>query len=91
MIRIQYSPFKENGREAVIGITKLIAEREEEKLAAATQYSPDFRFECAGANLLILSDAFIHAGSDARNQARRIYTPWVKNKTGRFSYVSTDS
>jgi hypothetical protein len=28
----------ENGREAVIGITKLVAEREEEKLAAATQY-----------------------------------------------------
>ena len=29
--------------------------------------NPDFRFERTGANLLILSDAFIHAGSDARN------------------------
>ena len=49
---------------------------------------PDFRFECAGANLLILSDAFIHAGSDASNQVRRAYTQWVKSKTGRFSYGS---
>jgi hypothetical protein len=37
----------------------------------------------------MLSDAFIHARSDARNQARRIYTQWVKNKRGRFSSVST--
>ena len=52
--------------------------------------TPDFRFECAGANLLILTDAFIHAGSDASNQARRICIQWVKSKTGRFSYVSMD-
>ncbi len=64
--------------------------------AAATKaLSPDFRFERTGANLLILSDAFIHGvptqgGSDARNQVRRIYTQWVKSKTSRFSYVSMD-
>jgi len=57
---------------------------------AADDIDPDFRFECTGANLLILSDAFIHAGSEARNQARRIHTRGVKSKTGRFSYVSTD-
>jgi hypothetical protein len=51
--------------------------------------NPDFRFERAGANLLILSDAFIHAGSGARNHVRRIYTQWVKSKTSRFSSVST--
>ena len=34
-------------------------------------------------------DAFIHAGSDASNKARRIYTQWVTNKPGRFSSVST--
>lgn len=49
----------------------------------------DFRFSCDRPNLPMLSDAFIHAGSDARNQARRIYTQWVKNKRGRFSSVST--
>jgi hypothetical protein len=52
--------------------------------------NPDFRFNCDGPNLLMLSDAFIHAGSDARNTRRRADTEWVKNKTGRFSYVSTD-
>jgi hypothetical protein len=41
-------------------------------------------------NLLILSDAFINAGSDTRNTPRRVDTQWVKNKTGRFSSVSTD-
>src|ERR1035437_9611579 len=51
---------------------------------------PDFRFKCARPNLLILSDAFIHAGSDTRNTPRRIYTQWVTNKPGRFSSVSTD-
>ena len=40
-------------------------------------------------NLLILSDAFINAGSDTRNTPRRVDTQWVKNKIGRFSYVST--
>jgi hypothetical protein len=51
---------------------------------------PDFRFNCDRPNLLMLFDAFIHAGSDARNAPRRADTQWVKNKTGRFSYVSTD-
>ena len=49
------------------------------------ELSPDFRFERAGANLLILSGAFIHAGPDARSQVRRIYTQWVKSKTSRFA------
>jgi len=53
-------------------------------------FNPDFRFNCDRPNLLMLSDAFIHAGSDARNTRRRVDTQWVKNKTGRFSYVSTD-
>ncbi len=59
------------------------------QISLIDRLNPDFRFERAGANLLILSDAFIHAGSDARNQVRRIYTEWVKSKTSRFSYVST--
>ncbi|MGP0073703.1 MAG: hypothetical protein ACLPWF_17445 [Bryobacteraceae bacterium] len=52
--------------------------------------SPDFHFWLRPANLLTLSDAFIHAGSDARNTPRRASTQWVKSKTGRFSYVSMD-
>ena len=51
--------------------------------------NPDFRFSCDRPNLLMLSDAFIHEGSDARNAPRRADTQWVKDKTGRFSYVST--
>lgn len=46
--------------------------------------NPDFRFERGRANLLILSDAFIHEGSDARNQVRTIYTQGLKSKTGSF-------
>jgi hypothetical protein len=45
----------------------------------------------ADLTFLILSDAFIHAGFDARNLPRRAYTQWVKNKTRRFSYVLTGS
>jgi hypothetical protein len=37
----------------------------------------------------MLSDAFIHEGSDARKTPQRANIQWVKNKTGRFSYVST--
>jgi len=51
--------------------------------------SPDFRLGCDGHNLLMLSDAFIHEGSEVRNTLRRTYTQWVKSKTGRFSSVST--
>ena len=51
--------------------------------------NPDFRFGCDGPNLLMLSDAFIHEGSEVRNTLRRTYTQWVKSKTGRFSSVST--
>ena len=50
---------------------------------------PDFRLGCDGPNLLMLSDAFIHEGSEVRNTLRRTYTQWVKSKTGRFSSVST--
>ena len=55
-----------------------------------SRYIPHFHFESARANLLMLSDAFIDAGSDTRNTPRRVDTQWVKNKTGRFSSVSTD-
>ena len=34
---------------------------------------------------MILSDAFIHRGSNVRNTLGRTYTQWVKSKTGRFS------
>jgi len=51
---------------------------------------PDFRFSCARPNLLMLSEAFIDAGSDTRKTPRRVDTQWVKNKTGLFSSVSTD-
>ncbi len=51
--------------------------------------NPDFRFSCDGSSLLMLFDAFIHEGSDARNAPRRVGTQWVKSKTVRFSYVST--
>ena len=51
---------------------------------------PDFRFSRDGPNLLMLSDAFIHKGSEVGNTPRRTYTQWVKSKTGRFSSVSTD-
>jgi hypothetical protein len=52
--------------------------------------TPDFRFGHDRANLLMLSDAFIHEGSDVRNTLWRAYTRWVKNKISRSSYVSTD-
>jgi len=41
---------------------------------AEAALNPDFRFECGLANLLVLSDAFIHAGSDVRDTPRR-HTP----------------
>jgi len=53
--------------------------------------NPDFRFERTGTNFLMLSNAFIHAGSDARNTSRRVYTQWVRSKPSRFSSVSTGS
>jgi hypothetical protein len=33
----------------------------------------------------MLSDAFIYAGSDAKDMPRRTYTQWVTNKPSRFS------
>ena len=61
------------------------------RLSAArlADLDPDFRLGCDGPNLLMLSDAFIHEGSEVRNTLRRTYTQWVKSKTGRFSSVST--
>jgi len=41
---------------------------------AKTILNPDFGVECGLTNLLVLSDAFIHAGSEARNAPRKAYT-----------------
>jgi hypothetical protein len=66
-----------------------VSDRHQTNQAAARErgLNPDFRFTAPDPNLLSLSDAFIHAGSDARNAQRRTSIRWVK--TGRFSYVST--
>lgn len=51
----------------------------------------DFHFDRLLDNLLTSLDAFIHAGCDARNTRRRVYTEWVRDKPRRFSSVSTGS
>lgn len=42
---------------------------------------PDFHFERDGPNLLMLSDAFVHAGSDARSTPRRANIQLVDKNT----------
>lgn len=56
-------------------------------MATEPGLGPHFCFGHNGPNLQILSDAFIHEGSDVRNTSRRTCIQWVKNKTGRSSSV----